>query len=158
VLLEAWKSLGYREVEAELWLVGPVPDPLRRLIPSAPGIKRVGRVAKAEMAALYQQCDVFVLPSFSEGFPLVLLEALASGLPVITTPNTGAADLREHGADACVKLVEAGAVEELTEAMRVWKEQPPGRDEVIAACDKLRFRYSWEAYGDRWAALLNGRA
>lgn len=156
VLLDAWKSLGYRKGEAELWLVGPVAETQRRLIPSTPGVKLLGRVAKAEMASVYRQCDIFVLPSFSEGFPLVLLEALAAGLPVITTPNTGAGDLRDHGADDCVALVDAGSVDGLVEAMRVWGDRPPGPDAVKAACDKLRSRYSWQAYGDRWAALLNG--
>lgn len=155
VLLEAWESLGWRKDEAELWLVGQVPEPQRRLIPAKDNIRLVGRVAKSEMAAIYRQCDVFVLPSFSEGFPLVLLESLAAGLSVITTPNTGAGDLKDHGAADCVKLVEAGAVEELAEAMRAWKDQPPGRDVVQAACDGLRARYSWEAYGDRWEKLLN---
>jgi glycosyltransferase involved in cell wall biosynthesis len=44
------------------------------------------------LASLYRRCDVFVLPSFEEGFVRVMLEAAASGLPVIVTPNTGAED------------------------------------------------------------------
>jgi starch synthase len=156
VLLEAWEKLGWGKKEAELWLVGHLPEHQRCLIPDGTGIKLVGRLAKAEMAAIYRQCDCFVLPSFSEGFPLVLLEALAAGLPVITTPNTGAGDLHEHGAADSVALVEAGSVDALVEAMRLWKDGPPGRKVVLAACNKLRDRYSWEAYGDRWAALLDG--
>lgn len=154
VLLDAWARLGFGEREAELWLVGHAPEQLRRLIPSKAGIRVLGRVAKADMGAIYRQCDIFVLPSYSEGFPLVLLEALAAGLPVITTPNTGAGDLRDHGASDCVALVEAGSVEALADAMRAWKDCPPGQDVMRAACDKLRRHYSWEAYGDRWEKLL----
>jgi starch synthase len=156
VLLEAWKRLQWKKNEAELWLVGTIQDRHRRLIPSCDSIHLRGRVAKADMAAIYRQCDCFVLPSFSEGFPLVLLESLAAGLSVITTPNTGGGDLQEHGAADCVTLVEAGSVEALMAAMRIWNDDPPRRSAVRAACDKLRDRYSWEAYGDRWAALLNG--
>lgn len=154
VLLEAWGKLGWRKDEAELWLVGHLPEHQRCLIPDHSNINLVGRVAKAEMAAIYRQCDCFVLPSFSEGFPLVLLESLAAGLPVITTPNTGAGDLQEHGAEDCVTLVEAGSVEALMEAMRAWKDHLPGQDVVRTACNRLRVRYSWDAYGDRWTKLL----
>ncbi len=154
VLLDAWKKLGWGKNEAELWLVGHLPDDQRRLIPNDAGIQLMGRVAKSEIAAIYHQCDVFVLPSFSEGFPLVLLEALAAGLPVITTPNTGAGDLQDYGAANCVTLVEAGSVDALVEAMRAWKDHPPGNAVVRTACDRLRNRYSWEAYGARWAKLL----
>lgn len=155
VLLEAWKQLGWRKGEAELWLVGTIQDRHRRLIPASENIRLIGRVAKADMASIYAQCDIFVLPSLSEGFGLVLLEALAAGLPVITTSNTGGPDLQDDGAADCVTVVEAGSTEELAEAMRTWKDCPPGPDRINIACDKLRSRYSWEAYGDRWEDLLN---
>lgn len=158
VLLEAWKNLGWKKDEAELWLVGTIQERHRRLIPASPTIHLKGRVAKADMAALYRQCDIFVLPSFSEGFALVLLEALATGLPVITTPNTGAEDLQVSGALDCVFLVEAGSVEVLAAAMKHWKNNPPSRSVIRAACDGLRQNFSWEAYGDRWAELLNADA
>lgn len=154
VLLEAWRMLGWKKSEAELWIVGTIQHSHRRLIPTIDSIRLCARVAKADMAALYRQCDIFVLPSFSEGFGLVLLESLAAGLPVITTYNTGGPDIWDRGEIGCVSIVEAGSVEELADAMKKWKDNPPGRDVVKAACDKLRPRYSWEAYGDRWAALL----
>jgi glycosyltransferase involved in cell wall biosynthesis len=42
---------------------------------------------------IYAQCDVFVMPSIEDGFGLVLAQALACGLPIIATTNTGAEDL-----------------------------------------------------------------
>jgi starch synthase len=156
VLLDAWKQLGWQQGQAELWLVGSIQDHHRRLIPMGKSIRLIGQVAKADMAAIYQLCDVFVLPSLSEGFGLVLLEALAAGLPLITTLNTGGPDLRDHGAGDCVTLVQAGKAEELANAIRTWQNNAPSRKIVFAACERLRNKYSWKAYGDRWAALLQG--
>lgn len=47
----------------------------------------LGRLPASAMPALYQACDIFVLPSESEGFPLALQEAMASGLPIVTSDD-----------------------------------------------------------------------
>jgi glycosyltransferase involved in cell wall biosynthesis len=104
------------------------------------------------MAALYAQCDVFVLPSLFEGFGLVILEALAAGLPVISTPHTGAVDVLKNA--ALGHLVHAGSVEALLAAMRHYVDIRPSRAAVMSAVAALRSVFSWEAYGDGWAALL----
>lgn len=52
-------------------------------------VEFLGRVPRAETAALYAQCDLFVLPTISDGFAITQLEAMAHGLPVIATPNCG---------------------------------------------------------------------
>jgi len=149
-LLDAWRALAPRD--AELWLAGNVGARERALLPSLPGLRVLGQVPHAAMAGVYAQCDALVLPSLFEGFGLVILEALAAGLPVISTPHTGAADLAA-GEPIC-SLVEAGSVEGLVRAMRRYLEAPPARSAVSAAAAALRGTFSWQAYGDRWAALL----
>src|ERR1700736_6305515 len=52
-------------------------------------------ISRAEMPELYAQHDIFVLPSLVEGMPLVLLDALASGLGVVTTESSGMTHLGE---------------------------------------------------------------
>ena len=49
----------------------------------------LGSLSQIETAEIYQACDVFVLPSEGEGFPLSIQEAMASGLPIITTDDPG---------------------------------------------------------------------
>ncbi|MGQ9771560.1 MAG: glycosyltransferase family 4 protein [Thermogutta sp.] len=67
----------------------------------------LGNVPRPEMVKLYQQCDVFVLPTVSDVFPAVVLEAMAAGLPVIVTPNCGSADVVRDGIDGFIVPVRA---------------------------------------------------
>lgn len=152
VLLDAWRALGPARGDAELWLVGPCGARERGLIPALPGLVVRDRVPHAQVPALLAECDVFVLPSLLEGFGLVLLEALASGLPLISTPNTGLVDML---LDASLgTMVPAGETEPLAAALAAALARPPDRAAVRRAAAPLQAKFSWSAYGDRWADLL----
>jgi glycosyltransferase involved in cell wall biosynthesis len=73
---------------------GPRLAALRRRYPD---VEFTGAKSGAELAAAYASADVFVFPSRTDTFGLVLLEALASGLPVAAYPVTGPIDIIEHG-------------------------------------------------------------
>jgi len=60
-----------------------------------------GYLGAEALAAAYQAADLFVLPSWSEGFPTVLTEAMHAGLPVVTTRIRGAVDHLQDGVHAC---------------------------------------------------------
>ncbi len=87
-LLGALRLLGSSSIEARIVGASAVkPDRLR---PYQAVATFLGSVPRSRMADLYQWADVFVLPSICEGSAIVTYEALASGLPVVATPNTGA--------------------------------------------------------------------
>ncbi len=60
-------------------------------------IEWLGLMPQPELADRLRQADIFILPSLEDGLALTVVEALASGLPAITTPNTGASDLIQPG-------------------------------------------------------------
>jgi glycosyltransferase involved in cell wall biosynthesis len=78
---------------SELLLVGGTSADTDRLVgPANPDIRRIGHVPQAELPALYQQASVFVMASIEEGQAMVQAQALACGLPLICTANTGGED------------------------------------------------------------------
>ena len=64
-----------------------------------------GGLGQRELSSLMQSCHIFVLPSFYEGLPLVLLEALASGCRIITTDLPGCRELLAKGSPDLVEFV-----------------------------------------------------
>jgi glycosyltransferase involved in cell wall biosynthesis len=149
-LLEAWEALALKD--AELWLVGPVADHIRRVLPALPGLKFLGKCPHEELPGIFRQCDVFVFPSFCEGFGLVLLEALASGLPVVTTKATAGPDLIRHEVEGL--LVESGDSGAFSRAMQFFMDDPERVRVMSEAARRCAENYTWEAYGNRWDQLL----
>ena len=83
---------------------GPAADEIRARAAEPELAERVsvlGRLDHARLTELYATSDIFVLPTdWPEGFPTVLSEAMAAGLPIVTTPTRGIADLLEDGRHA----------------------------------------------------------
>ena len=68
-----------------------------------------------EKEALFKQSDIFILPSYSEGFPLSVLEAMSYGLPLIVTPVGALPEVLKEG-ENCF-FVKPGSVSDLTRAL-----------------------------------------
>lgn len=87
----------------------------------ADSVEYVGEVDGPSKSVVYRSADLFVLPSFSENFGVVVAEALAHGVPVITTRATPWSGLRDHG---CGWWIEA-TVDALTDTLREALEKAP---------------------------------
>jgi glycosyltransferase involved in cell wall biosynthesis len=99
-LLEAFQSAGLKN--ARLHLVGPIDPSFRPVLDRYSSFERVGPIPHSQVHEHYQKADVFVIPSLADAYPLVALEAMSAGLPVIVSENTGTADVIENGREGFV--------------------------------------------------------
>ncbi len=79
-------------------LVGPLTaEAARFLRGKIPAAELAGKKPQQELPQMYAWADIFLFPSLEEGYPRVLAQAVTCGVPVLATPNSGAADLLEEG-------------------------------------------------------------
>ncbi|MFL6212862.1 MAG: glycosyltransferase family 4 protein [Blastocatellia bacterium] len=150
ILLEAWQQLATQQ--AELWLVGHAPfDTLRRL-PRLPGLRYIGMLPRAELSSVLRQCDVLVFPSYYEGFGKVILEAMACGLPVLTTTATAGQDILSQGQDGWI--IEPDSVEQLIETMSACLSNRKMIRKMGECARTTAERFTWAEYGRRWIEIL----
>lgn len=149
LLLEALASLQKRHPDAYLTLVGDGPDrPALEALSERLGVtdmvKFAGYADEAGVAEHLANSDLFVLPSFAEGLPVVLMEAMAARLPVIASQVAGVPELIEDGKSGF--LVPAGDMETLiarldallTDTAQGLAMGEVGRAKVVADFDAAR--------------------
>ena len=104
------------------------------------------------LPAIYASADVVALPSLFDAFPLVVLEAMACGRPVIVSENSGAADFVRDGVDGfVVPIRDATAIAERIEFLR---ERPELRERMGLAARSRASEYPWSSYGARVADII----
>jgi glycosyltransferase involved in cell wall biosynthesis len=125
------------------------------LFPSHENIVSLGHIPNRELQKYYTDSDVFFFPSREDGFGMVILEALACGLPVIASKNTGAPDVKMHiEKKDNVILMNSVSSEELLGAIETLHKSNllNQKGEILTEKDKEFF--SWKAYGERYNNIL----
>jgi len=111
------------------------------------GVSFVGKVAYERVPGYLVASDLFVLPSLSEGFPNVVLEAMAAGLPVVTTNVRGLPEIVKDGENGFV--VEPQNPRQLVEKIALLLDNNELRQKISANNKRKAEQYSWEAVVDR---------
>jgi glycosyltransferase involved in cell wall biosynthesis len=106
-----------------------------------------------EVLQLMQSCDAFVLPSIAEGRALVQQEALANGLPLIVTPNTGGEDLIVEGETGF--LVPIRSPDKIAEKIAWLADHRDRLPDMRFAAIKKAEEYPWQRYADRILASIS---
>lgn len=142
-LLHACQALQKKGIQLKCILVGDGPareelERLRHQLNLRGCVEFIGAVGQDRVQEYYNQGDVFVLPSFAEGVPVVLMEAMAKELPVISTRVMGIPELVEDGVSGL--LIPPANLDALVQAMERLAKDPElrlrlgkaGREKVIA--------------------------
>jgi glycosyltransferase involved in cell wall biosynthesis len=147
VLIDALAHLRAKHAELELTIVGDGPEraALEARVRSAgvaDHVRFTGYRSQAEVREHLERSDLFVLPSFAEGVPVVLMEAMAAGVPVVATNVAGVSELVEDGVNGI--LVRPGDAEVLARRIALLLDDPnlrarlgrAGREKVAREFDQ----------------------
>ncbi len=133
VLFEALEDLMPRYPDLHLTVVGDGPDRARLEATAqkfGDQVTFTGYMTQAEVSAVFRENDICVLPSFAEGVPVVLMEALASARPVVATQVAGVGELVEDGVTGY--LVPPGDAESLARKIEILINNKDLRDKFGA--------------------------
>lgn len=149
-LLEAWQQLQLPE--AELLLVGINEFPEVWLARHRKMFSYVHSVPHASLHQYYSKANVLVFPSLVEGFGLVLLEAMACGIPVITTTHTAGIDILTDGVEGFI--IPIRDVEALKEKLEWCYSHPQELLEMGRAARRKAEQLNWQLYRNQLAQCI----
>jgi len=151
-LLKAWSELKLRE--SKLFLVGLVRDSVKRVVEEYTRrdstVIVTGSVSNPK--PYYDKASVFVMPSLCEGFEKVTLEAMASGLPVIATTNTGARDIVKDGEHGFIVPIRDSKA--IRDKIQYFYDNPSEVKRMGKNARKVAEKYTWDMYSERIANAL----
>lgn len=158
LLLDAAEILETKGLDFQIVLLGGGEDldMIKRLVRERRLERRItveGAVSHQRIREELETAGLFVLPSFAEGIPIALMEAMAAGVPVVSTAITGIPELIEDGEDGI--LVQASNVEQLSAVMEAFlRDQIDTKRLVEKALSKVRTEYDVEKNTRQLGALF----
>ena len=158
LLFDAFRAAREAHPDLTLTLVGDGPDRAALEAAAKPlgdAVRFLGYRTQDEVAGILSRADMMVLPSFAEGVPVVLMEAMASEKPVIATRVAGVAELVEDGISGFV--VSPGDIDGLTRAITALADDPSLRRRMgQAGRAKVRSEFAIDGEARRLALLFQG--
>jgi len=150
-LMPAWQELNLPDSELLLVGINQMPsDWLAKYSDSR--IRLTGSVPHSTLNEYYSSASVFVFPSLVEGFGLVLLEAMACGIPIITTPNTAGPDIITDGIEGFI--VPIRDIEALKQKLEWCYSHPQELAEMGIAARRKAEQLTWANYRQKLATVI----
>lgn len=138
-----------------LTLIGSISTEAKELLDHFPldNVEIVGIIPNDKLRQYYNKSSVFLLPSVEEGLAMVMGEAMACGLPVIATANTGADDLFTNGQEGFIVPIRSPEI--IADCLQNLADDPELRSRMaIAASARIDQMGGWDKYGSCWRDFL----
>lgn len=151
--IEAFAKVRVQHPTSRLTVAGSGPEltALRQLVARlglVDAVEFAGRIDNADIARLYASADIVLNPSTVDNMPNSILEALACGVPVVTTDAGGIPDLVEHGRTAL--MVPVGDAEAMSKAVLRLAADPVLKARLCQQGIREVARYAWPQVRDQW--------
>jgi glycosyltransferase involved in cell wall biosynthesis len=163
VLFRALQQLMSDHPDLRLTLIGDGPERAAlereaRALGLSTMVEFAGYKGQAEVAQTLRATDILVLPSFAEGLPVVLMEALAARVPVLATRIAGVSELVEEGISG--RLVSPGDALALERALRDLLDDSPPRRAAMGAAGRARVMAEFDSVTEagKLARLIQANA
>ncbi len=151
LLLQAWEKAALPNGRLDLVGIWQLAPEKQRALPR--NVFHAGPCSREELRARYQSADVFVFPSYFEGFGLVVTEALACGIPVLASDATAGPDVLD---ESCGRTFASGNVDELVEQLRLFHAKRDVLPQMKRAARAKAETLSWRHYRDRVSEAVAG--
>lgn len=148
VLLEAWRAA---DPKGELVIAGSGEWPSGIKLP--PRVTAVGRIEKSEREKFFHSGDVFISPSFYDGFGLVQIEAAACGLAVIGSLNSAGPEILADSEEAL--FINPADVNDLAKKITFFSDSPEKIEAMGRRAAVKSKEYSWDTYVSRWISAID---
>jgi glycosyltransferase involved in cell wall biosynthesis len=140
----------------EFWHIGGISEEMKSLIKKyeSPKIIYKGSYPQVKLYEFYSQGSVFILPSMQDGFGMVIFQAMACGLPVILSENTGAYDVvtKEGKEGFVIPIRSVDAIKE--KIIFLYKNPKICKKMGEEAKKRVLNGFSWDDYGNRYVKFL----
>lgn len=149
-LLKVWQLLNWPD--AELWIVGRISSEMSSILKEFQGLQNIKmRGYVDDPAQTFQQADVFIFPTTDEGSALVTYEAMAAGLPVVTTQNAGSV-IRDGREGFIVPIHDIDQFASRLEELRANQKL---KADMSKAARQRALHYTWERHGKSLVEVIN---
>ena len=153
VLASAYRRLRDENVPVQLFVVGHGPHS-QALSETLPDAHFTGYLQGQELAAAYASSDIFVFPSTTDTFGNVIIEAQASGLPVIVSDSGGPKELVDDQTNGLV--TKSHDVEDFARAIRTLAADPARRQQMGSKARESVINRTWPSAFRKFWAITDG--
>jgi glycosyltransferase involved in cell wall biosynthesis len=145
LLIDLMQTFHEKKYDVSLTVIGPRGDASHLLNSKSnyPNISYIEYLQHDALVNELQNADVFILPSFLDSFAAVVIEAMACGLPVIISDNTGAKDAVD---DTCGFVTSTNSIEEIQDAIIYFYHDRSKVESMGKSAAKKSLQYEWRQY------------